>query len=71
MTDALEKHDGKVSIGGRNITNLQFVNDTDAWAEKEQETEALIDSLNKTCKRYKISITYEKTKLMTVCISGF
>ena len=58
MIDALEKHDGKVSIGGRNITNLQFVNDTDALAEEEQETEAQVDSLNKTCKRYKTSITY-------------
>ena len=24
MSDALEEHDGKVSIGGRNITNLRF-----------------------------------------------
>ena len=24
MSDALEKRDGKVSIGGRNITNLRF-----------------------------------------------
>ena len=24
MSDALEKHDGNVSIGGRNITNLRF-----------------------------------------------
>ena len=27
MSDALEEHDGKVSIGGRNITNLQFASD--------------------------------------------
>ena len=35
MSDALEEHDGKVSIGGRNITNLQFADDTDALAEDE------------------------------------
>ena len=37
MTDALEEHEGKVSIGGRNITNLQFANDKDALAKEEQE----------------------------------
>ena len=38
MSDALEEHDGKVSIGGRNIiTNLRFADDIDALAEEEQE----------------------------------
>ena len=36
MSDALEEHDGKVSIGGRNITNLRFADDIDALAEEEQ-----------------------------------
>ena len=36
MSDALEEHDGKVSIGGRNITNLRLADDTDALAEEEQ-----------------------------------
>ena len=27
MSDSLEEHDGKVSIGGRNITNLRFADD--------------------------------------------
>ena len=42
MSDALEDHDGKVSIGGRNITNLRFADDIDALAEEEQELEALV-----------------------------
>ena len=33
MPDALEEHDGKISIGGRNISNLQFPDDIDALAE--------------------------------------
>ena len=49
MSDALEEHDGKVSIGGRNITNLRFADDIDALAEEEQELEALVESLDKTC----------------------
>ena len=32
MSDALEEHDGKVSIGGRPITNLRFADDIDALA---------------------------------------
>ena len=47
MSDALEEHDGKVSIGGRNITNLRFADDIDALAEEEQELEALVESLDK------------------------
>ena len=43
MSDALEEHDGKVSIGGRNITNLRFADDIDALAEEEQELEALVE----------------------------
>ena len=54
---------GKVSIGGRYITNLRFADDIDALAEEEQELEALVKSLDKT--RYKMEINAEKTKLMT------
>ena len=37
MSDALEEHGRRVSIGGRNITNLEFANDIDARAEEEQK----------------------------------
>ena len=70
MSDALEEHDGKVSIGGRNITNLRFADDIDALAEEEQELEALVESLDKTCTRYKMVISAEKTKLMTNSANG-
>ena len=45
--DALEEHDGKVSIGGRNVTNLWVSDDIDALAE-----EALVENLDKTYTRY-------------------
>ena len=70
MSDALEEHDGKVSIGGRNITNLRFADDIDALAEEEQELEALVESLDKTCTRYKMEISAENTKLMTNSANG-
>ena len=70
MSDALEEHDGKVSIGGRNITKLRFADDIDALAEEEHELEALVESLDKTCTRYKMEISAEKTKLMTNSANG-
>ena len=70
MSDALEEHDGKVSIGGRNITNLRFADDIAALAEEDQELEALVESLDKTCTRYKMEISAEKTKLMTNSANG-
>ena len=70
MSDALEKHDGKVSLGGRNITNLRFADDMDALAEEEQELEALVETLDKTCTSYKMEISAEKTKLMTNSANG-
>ena len=48
MSDALEEHDGKASIGGKNITNLRFADDIDVVAEEEQGLEALVESLDKT-----------------------
>ena len=54
MSDAPKENDGKVNIGGRNITNLRFADDVDFLAEKEQELEALVESPDKTCTWYKI-----------------
>ena len=67
MSDAQEEHVGKVSIGGRNITNLRFADDIDALAEEEQELEALVESLHKTFTRYKMKISAE---LMTNSANG-
>ena len=66
----LEEYDEKVSIGGRYITNMWFADVIDALAEEEQELEALVESLYKTCTRYKIEISAEKTKLMSNSANG-
>ena len=70
MSDALEEHDGKVSLGGINITNLWFADDIDALAEEEQELEALVEILHKNFTRYKMEISAKKTKLMTNSANG-
>ena len=60
MSDALEEHDGKVSLDDRAITNLKFADDINAVAEEEQELEALVESLYKTCASYKMEKSAEK-----------
>ena len=66
MTEALEEHDGKVNKGTRIISNQWFADDIDALAEEEQELEALVDSLDKTCTIYQLEISAEWTKLMQI-----
>ena len=63
MSDAQEEHDGKVSIGGRNITNLRFADDIDAVAEEEQELETLLESLDKTFTRYQMELVPSRSTL--------
>ena len=54
---ALEENDGKVSISGKTITNLRFANGIDVLVEKEQELDALVESLYKICARYEIDVS--------------
>ena len=70
MSDTLEEHGRRVSIRCRNITNLEFANDIDALAEEEQESEALVESPVKTCTRFKMETSAEKTRLMTNSANG-
>ena len=46
MTDALEGHEGTVSIGGRTITNLCFADDIDGLAGEEEELANLVERLD-------------------------
>ena len=66
MTDALEDHEGTVSIGGRTITNLRFADDADdinGLAGEEEELANLAERLDKASTAYGMEISAEKTKL--------
>ena len=67
MADALEEHEGTVSIGGRTITNLLFADDTGGPAGQEQE---LVNHLEEASTAYGMQISAEKTHLMTNNIHG-
>ena len=65
MADALEDHEGTVSIGGRTITNLHFAEDIDGSTGEEEELAKSVEHLDKTSTAYGMEISAEKTKLMT------
>ena len=71
MCEALDDHEGSVSIGGRLITNFRFVDDIVVNAEEEEEAGVLIDRLDRTTTRYKMEIGPDKTKMMTNNPNGF
>ena len=70
MIDALEDHEGTVSIGGRRGTNLRFADDIDSLAGEEEEMAKLVERLDKASTAYGMEIKAEKTKLMTNNTSG-
>ena len=70
MTDALEDHEGTVSIGGRRITKLRFADYIDGLAGEEEELANLVERCYKSSTAYGMEISAEKTKLMTNNTSG-
>ena len=65
MTNALEDHEGTVSIRGRAITNFRFADDIDGLAGEEEELAKLVERLDEASTAYGMEISTEKTKLMT------
>ena len=70
MLDALEDHEGTVSIRGRTITSLRFADDIDGLAGEEEELAKSVEHLDKTSTAYGVEISAKKTKLMTNNTSG-
>ena len=56
MTYALEDHEGTVSIGGRKIINLRFVDDIYDLAGEREELAKLAECLNKASTAYGMEI---------------
>ena len=71
MCEALDDHEGSVSIGGRLITNFRFADDIVLNAEDGEESAVLVDCLDTTTTRYKMEIGPDKTKVMTNNPNGF
>ena len=61
MTDALEDHEGTVSIGCRTITILLFANDIGGLAGQKGELAKLVERLDKASTTYGMEISAKKT----------
>ena len=70
MTEAIEVHEGTVSIEGRTITNICFADYIHDLAGEEEELAKLVEHLYKASTVYGMEISAEKTKLMTNNTSG-
>ena len=70
MADALEDHEGTVSIGVRTITNLRFADDIDGLGGQEQELVKVVNHLEEASSAYGMQISEEKTQLMTNNTNG-
>ena len=70
MTDALEDHEGIVSIGGRTINNLRFADGINDLAGEEEEPANLVERLDKASTAYGMEISAEKTKLTTTPVAS-
>ena len=62
MADALEDHEGTVSIGGRIILKLCFTDDIDGLAGQKQELVGLINHPDEASAAYGMQISAEKTQ---------
>ena len=65
MCEALDDHEGSVSIGGLLTSNFRFADDIVVNAEEEEEAGVLVDRLDTATTRYKMEIGPDKTKVMT------
>ena len=70
MADALEDHEGTVSIGCRTITHIRLADDIDGLAGQEQDLVKLVNHLEETSTSYCMQISAEKTQLMTNNTNG-
>ena len=67
MCEALDDHEGSISIGGRLITNFRFADAVVVNLEEEEEAGVLVDRLDTTI----MEIGPDKTKVMTNNQNGF
>ena len=64
MRNALDGYSGMVSIGGRQLTNLRYADDTTLIARTASELQDLINRVKKGSEEYGLFLNVKKTKVM-------
>ena len=59
-----------VNIGGYNINNLRYADDTVLLAENEEQLQKVVDQVNTSGKEYGMTMNSKKTKIMHITRKG-
>ena len=60
----LEKAQAGIKIGGRNISNLRYADDTTLMAESEEELKSLLMKVKVESEKVGLKLNIQKTKIM-------
>ena len=60
----LEEAQAGIKIGGRNISNLRYADDTTLMAEKEEELKSLLMKVKEKSAKVGLKLNIQKTKIM-------
>ena len=60
----LEEAQARIKIGGRNINNLRYADDTTLMAESEEELKSLLMKLKEQSEKVGLQLNIQKTKIM-------
>ena len=60
----LDELQAEIKIGGRNINNLRYADDTTVMAESEEELKSLLMSMKEESAKAGFKLNIQKTKIM-------
>ena len=60
----LEEAQAGIKIGGRNINNLKYADDTTLMAESEEELKSLLMKVKEESEKISLKPNFQKTKIM-------
>ena len=60
----LEEAQAGIKIGGRDINNLRYADDTTLMAESEEELKSLLMKVKEECEKVGLKLKIQKTKIM-------
>ena len=60
----LDKLQARIKIGGRNINNLRYADDTTLMAKSEEELKSLLMKVKKESEKVGLKLNIQKTKIM-------
>ena len=63
----LDELQAGIKIGGRNINNLRYADDTTLMAENKKELENLLMKMKEESEKVGLKLNIQKTKIMASC----